>query len=350
MFEDRSENKRTELSSLGEFGLIDHLTADIETVNGSSVKGIGDDAALIDPGKKKVVVSTDILTEGIHFDLSFTPLKHLGYKAVVVNLSDIAAMNAIPTQILVSIGISNRFSVEAVDEIYKGIKLACKNYKVDIVGGDTTSTAAGLVINITAVGLADEEKVVYRSGAKENDLICVSGDLGAAYAGLMILEREKAAFNANPDMQPKLSGNDYILERHLKPEARLDIIKTLEDLDILPTSMIDISDGLASEIKHICKESGMGATIYEEKIPIDQLTWDTARNFKMDPTTFTLNGGEDYELLFTIRQDDYEKIKDTPGITVIGHITAASAGINLITKNGVSVPIKAQGWDGIKAE
>jgi len=349
MFEDRSD-KRTELSSLGEFGLIDYLTKDIELFHSSTLKGVGDDAAIINPEGKKVLISTDILTEGVHFDLTFTPLKHLGYKAVMVNLSDIAAMNAIPTQIVVSIGISNRFSVQAVDEIYKGIKLACKNYKVDLIGGDTTSTAAGLVINITAIGLADEDKIVYRKGAKENDLVCVSGDLGAAYAGLMILEREKSVFKANPKMQPELEGYDYILERHLKPEARVDIVKTLEDLDILPTAMIDISDGLASELKHICKQSVVGANLYEDKIPIDQLTWDTARSFNMDPTTYTLNGGEDYELLFTIKPDDYDKVKNSPGITVIGHITAASAGINLITKNGVSTPIKAQGWDGLEVE
>jgi thiamine-monophosphate kinase len=347
MFEDRSKNSRTELSSMGEFGLIEQLTKDIILEQDSSVLGVGDDAAVLDAKGKKVLISTDILTEGIHFDLTFAPLKHLGYKAVVVNLSDIAAMNAIPTQIVVSIAISNRFSVEAVNEIYKGIKAACKNYKVDLVGGDTTSSAAGLVINITVIGFADEDKIVYRKGAQVNDLICVSGDLGAAYAGLMILEREKTVFKANPEMQPELEGYDYILERHLKPEARVDIVKTLEDLEIKPTSMIDISDGLASELKHICKKSHVGATLYEDKIPIDQLTWDTARSFNMDPTTYTLNGGEDYELLFTIKPDDYEKIEHSPGITVIGHITELSAGINLITKNGVSTPIKAQGWDGL---
>jgi len=349
MFEDRSD-KRTELSSLGEFGLIDYLTKDIELKHESSLYGIGDDAAVIDTADKKLLISTDLLTEGVHFDLSFVPLKHLGYKAVVVNLSDIAAMNAIPTQITVSLGISNRFSVEAINEIYSGIKLACKNYSIDLIGGDTTSTASGLVISITVLGLAKEDEIVYRNGAKENNLICVSGDLGGAYAGLMILEREKSVFKANPEMQPELGGNDYILERHLKPEARVDIVKLFTDIKLKPTAMMDISDGLASEIKHICKQSSVGATIYEDKIPIDQSTWDTARSFKMDPTTYALNGGEDYELLFTINASDYDKIKENVGISVIGHITAESEGINLITKNNVSAPIEAQGWDGLKKE
>ncbi len=349
MFEDRS-NTRTELAALGEFGLIDYLTKGIELKHKTSVYGIGDDAAVLDAGKKKILVSTDLLTEGVHFDLTFMPLKHLGYKAVVVNLSDIIAMNATPSQITVSIGMSNRFSVEAIAELYSGIKLACKNYNVDLIGGDTTSTAAGLVISITAIGFANEKEIVYRNGAKENDLVCVSGDLGAAYAGLMILEREKTVFEANPEMQPELSGNDYILERHLKPEARIDILKILADVKVLPTAMMDISDGLASEIKHICKQSNVGATLYEDKIPIDQTTWDSARSLNMDPTTYAMNGGEDYELLFTIKVADYEKVKNLSDISVIGHITAASAGINLISKNNVSAPIEAQGWDGLKKE
>jgi len=349
MFEDRS-NTRTELSALGEFGLIDFLTKGIELKHKSSVYGIGDDAAVLDAGKKKILVSTDLLTEGVHFDLTFMPLKHLGYKAVVVNLSDIIAMNATPSQITVSIGMSNRFSVEAIAELYSGIKLACKNYNVDLIGGDTTSTAAGLVISITVIGFADEKEIVYRNGAKENDLVCVSGDLGAAYAGLMILEREKTVFEANPEMQPELSGNDYILERHLKPEARIDVLKVLSDVKVLPTAMMDISDGLASEIKHICKQSNVGATLYEDKIPIDQTTWDSARSLNMDPTTYAMNGGEDYELLFTIKATDYDKVKNLSDISVIGHITAASAGINLISKNNVSAPIEAQGWDGLKKE
>jgi thiamine-monophosphate kinase len=349
MFEDRS-NTRTELSALGEFGLIDYLTKGIELKHKSSIYGIGDDAAVLDAGKKKTLVSTDLLTEGVHFDLTFMPLKHLGYKAVVVNLSDIIAMNATPSQITVSIGMSNRFSVEAIAELYSGIKLACKNYNIDLIGGDTTSTAAGLVISITVIGFADEKEIVYRNGAKENDLVCVSGDLGAAYAGLMILEREKTVFEANPEMQPELSGNDYILERHLKPEARIDVLKVLSDVKVLPTAMMDISDGLASEIKHICKQSNVGATLYEDKIPIDQTTWDSARSLNMDPTTYAMNGGEDYELLFTIKAADYEKVKNLSDISVIGHITAATAGINLISKNNVSAPIEAQGWDGLKKE
>jgi len=347
MFEDRS-NTRTELSSLGEFGLIDYLTKGIDLKHKSSVYGIGDDAAVLDAGKKKILVSTDLLTEGVHFDLTFMPLKHLGYKAVIVNLSDIIAMNATPSQITVSIGMSNRFSVEAIAELYSGIKLACKNYNVDLVGGDTSSTAAGLVISITVIGFADEKEIVYRNGAKDHDLVCVSGDLGAAYAGLMILEREKTVFEANPEMQPELSGNDYILERHLKPEARIDVLKVLSDIKVKPTAMIDISDGLASEIKHICKQSNVGATLYEDKIPIDQKTWDSARSLNMDPTTYAMNGGEDYELLFTVKQADYEKLKNLADISVIGHITEASAGINLISKNNVSAPIEAQGWDGLK--
>ena len=349
MFEDRSNN-RTELSSLGEFGLIEYLTKGIKLKHKSSVYGIGDDAAVLDAEKKKILVSTDLLTEGVHFDLTFMPLKHLGYKAVVVNLSDIIAMNATPSQITVSIGMSNRFSVEAIAELYSGIKLACKNYNVDLIGGDTTSTAAGLVISITVIGFADEKEIVYRNGAKENDLVCVSGDLGAAYAGLMILEREKTVFEANPEMQPELSGNDYILERHLKPEARIDILQVLKDIEVMPTSMIDISDGLASELKHICKQSNVGATLYEDKIPIDQKTWDSARSLNMDPTTYAMNGGEDYELLFTVKQEDYEKLKNLSDISVIGHITAETAGINLISKNNVSAPIEAQGWDGLKKE
>jgi len=349
MFEDRSKT-RTELASLGEFGLIEYLTKGIELNHKSSLYGVGDDAAVLDARGKKILVSTDLLTEGVHFDLSFMPLKHLGYKAVVVNLSDIIAMNARPSQITVSLGVSNRFSVEAIAELYSGIKLACKNYNVDLIGGDTTSTAAGLVLSITVIGFADENEIVYRNGAKENDLVCVSGDLGAAYAGLMILEREKTVFEANPEVQPELSGNDYILERHLKPEARVDILQILKDVKVMPTSMIDISDGLASELKHICKQSKVGATLYEAKLPIDQKTWDSARSLNMDPTTYAMNGGEDYELLFTIQQKDYDKIKNLPDITIIGHITAETAGTTLITKNNVSTPIKAQGWDGLKKD
>jgi len=346
MFEDRT--KRTELSSLGEFGLIDLISKGIKIKNPSTNVGIGDDCAVLEADGKKTLISTDLLIEGVHFDLTFTPLKHLGYKAAIVNLSDMAAMNAIPTQITVSLGLSNRFSVEAIQELFDGIKLACDKYKVDIVGGDTTSSKKGLIISITVLGFAEDKDIVYRSGAKVNDLICTSGDLGGAYTGLLILQREKSAFIANDEMQPDLEGNEYILERQLKPEARIDIVRLLRDKGIKPTSMIDISDGLASELKHICKQSKVGATIYEDKIPIDQQTWDTARKFNMDPTTCALNGGEDYELLFTIHQDDFEKIKNLPDISVIGHITQESEGVNLITKNGVSSIIKAQGWDGLK--
>ena len=347
MFEDRTK-PRTEIKDLGEFGLIDFLTDDIELQQKSSEYGVGDDAAVINPEGKRVLVSTDMLMEGVHFDLTYVPLKHLGYKSAVVNFSDIAAMNAIPTQITVSIALSNRFSLEAVEEFYKGLKMACKAYNVDIVGGDTTSSKAGLAISITVVGLVDNEDIVYRNGAKEGDLICVSGDLGAAYAGLLILEREKSVFKANPDMQPQLEGNDYLLERQLKPEARVDIVKILKESEIKPNSMMDVSDGLASEVKHICKQSKLGAAIYEDKLPIDQKTWDLAREFNMDPTLYALNGGEDYELLFTVPQSDFEKLKNIPEVSIIGYTTDVGSGINLITKNNVSAPIEAQGWDGLK--
>ncbi|MCK5846865.1 MAG: thiamine-phosphate kinase [Bacteroidales bacterium] len=347
MFEDRTK-PRTEIKDLGEFGLIDHLTGDIELVQESSKYGVGDDAAVIDPKGKKVLISTDMLMEGIHFDLTYAPLKHLGYKAAIVNFSDMAAMNALPTQITVSIALSNRFSLEAVEELYKGLKLACKAYNVDIVGGDTTSSKSGLAISITVLGLIDEKDIVYRNGAKEGDLICVSGDLGAAYAGLLILEREKSAFVANPDMKPQLEDNDYILERQLKPEARVDIVKILKDSNIKLHAMMDVSDGLASEVKHICKQSKLGAAIYEDKLPIDQKTWDAARVFNMDPTMFALNGGEDYELLFTVPQSEFEKLKNIPEVSIIGYTTDMESGINLITKNNVSAPLEAQGWDGLK--
>jgi len=349
MFEDRTK-PRTEIKDLGEFGLIDYITGDIELTQESSEFGVGDDAAVINPSGKRVLVSTDMLMEGVHFDLTYSPLKHLGYKAAAVNFSDIAAMNAIPTQITVSIALSNRFSLEAVEEFYVGLKLACKAYNVDIVGGDTTSSKAGLAISITVIGLIDEQDIVYRNGAKEGDLICVSGDLGAAYAGLLILEREKSVFSANPEMQPELEGADYVLERQLKPEARVDIIKILKDSGIKPNAMIDVSDGLASEVKHICKQSKLGAAIYEDKLPIDQKTWDAARTFNMDPTMFALNGGDDYELLFTVPQSDFEKLKDIPEVSIIGYTTDKESGINLITKNNVSTPLEAQGWDGIKVK
>jgi thiamine-monophosphate kinase len=350
------ENKinRTELSALGEFGLIEHLTRSIELKNPESIKGIGDDGAVIgvnptskDVTEKVSVLSTDMLLEGVHFDLTFHPLKHLGYKAAVVNFSDIYAMNAIPKQILVSIALSNRFSLEAVDELYSGLLLACEQYKVDLIGGDTTSSTAGLVISITAIGTADKNKIVYRSGAKEHDLICVSGDLGGAYMGLQLLEREKKIFIENPKIQPDLGGSDYILERQLKPEARKEIIEKLGELKVKPTSMIDISDGLSSEILHICKQSDVGAEIYEDKIPIDPQTYDRAREFNLDATVCALNGGEDYELLFTIEQEDYEKIRTHLDVSIIGHITDKNSGVNLIDKSGNSVKMNAQGWDAL---
>lgn len=338
---------RTELSTLGEFGLIKHLTQFIEIRNESTVKGIGDDAAVIDYKGKKTVVSTDMLVEGIHFDLAYVPLKHLGYKAVSVNLSDIYAMNASPKQITISLAISSRFSVEAMEELYSGMMLACHKHKVDIVGGDTTTSKSGLIISITALGEANEEDLVYRNTAKEGDLLCVTGDLGAAYVGLQLLEREKKIFMESPGVQPDLEGNDYIIERQLKPEARKDIPVLLQKLEVKPTAMIDVSDGLASEILHLCTDSDTGCNLYEEKIPIDPSAYNTAREFNLDPTVCALSGGEDYELLFTIDQSDYPKIKANPDITVIGHMTSRKDGANLITKAGTSHPLTAQGWDAL---
>ncbi|MBL4752115.1 MAG: thiamine-phosphate kinase [Flavobacteriales bacterium] len=339
------ENNRTELSDLGEFGLIKHLAEFVTINNPSSIVGIGDDAAVIDTREKQTIVTTDILCEGIHFDLTFTPLKHLGYKAVVVNLSDVYAMNAEPKQITVSIALSNRFSLEAVEELYSGILLACKRYGVDLVGGDTSSSLSGLIISITALGEAKEEEIVYRHGAQENDLICVSGDLGGAYMGLQVLEREKAVFKDDPNMQPDLDGKDYILERQLKPEARKDIIQLLKDFHIKPTSMIDISDGLSSEQLHLSMASQLGCHIYEEKIPMDPTTVNMAVEFNIDPTLCALSGGEDYELLFTIGQTDYDKIKSDPDITVIGHMLSKGEGCYLISRDGSAHELTAQGWD-----
>jgi thiamine-monophosphate kinase len=342
--------ERVELSQLGEFGLIKHLTQHIEIKNPSTLKGVGDDAAVINysEGDKVTLVSTDMLVEGVHFDLTYVPLKHLGYKSIAVNLSDIYAMNGQPKQATVSLALSNRFSLEAIEELYSGMLMACEKYGVDLVGGDTTSSLSGLVISITAIGEADKSKVVYRNGAKETDLLCVSGDLGGAYMGLQILEREKAVFKDNPKIQPDLEGKDYILERQLKPEARRDIVKLFDSLEMQPTSMIDVSDGLASEILHLCEQSGVGCELYEEKIPIDPQTYDTARQFNLDPTMCALSGGEDYELLFTISTKDYDKVKNQLDFTVIGHITNKTAGANLVTKSGGSHPLKAQGWDALK--
>jgi thiamine-monophosphate kinase len=338
------ENKRTEIGQIGEFGLIDLLSEKIKIHHTTTIKGIGDDAAVIETGAALTVWTTDLLTEGVHFDLSYTPIKHLGYKAVAVNISDIAAMNAVPRQILVSIGLSNRFSVQAVELLYEGIRLACENYKVDLIGGDTTSSASGLILSVTAIGQVDKEKVVYRSGAKVNDIVCVSGDLGAAYVGLQVLAREKQVFLQNPEMQPNLDNYDYITGRLLKPEARTDIVHELSELNVLPTAMIDVSDGLASEIMHICKNSGVGINIFEDKLPIDKQAFDTAGEFKIDPTTCVLNGGEDYELLFTISQKDFEKVKNHPDIHFIGYVQDKEKGINLVTKHENVVPLKAQGW------
>lgn len=336
--------KRTELGELGEFGLIDRISSRFKTINPSSFKGIGDDAAIIKTGDKVMLVSTDLLMEGVHFDLSYVPLQHLGYKAVAVNVSDIAAMNGTPTQITVSIGLSNRFSLQAIDALYDGIKSACEAYKVDLVGGDTTSSASGLAISITAIGEADADKVSLRSGARKGDIVCATGDLGGAYIGLQVLEREKQVFKANPDMQPNLAPYDYVVKRQLKPEARMDIVHELRELGIVPTSMIDISDGLASELFHLCKQSGLGVRIFEDKLPIDSLTYNTAVEFNLDPITSVLNGGEDYELLFTIGQDDFEKLKNHMDIHFIGYMAAASEGKVLVTKNGNAVELQAQGW------
>lgn len=340
-----SENKPlTKLSTLGEFGLIRHLTQDIKLKNASTVKGVGDDAAVLDYKDKKILVSTDMLIEGVHFDLSYAPLKHLGYKAVATNVSDICAMNGTAKQITVSIAISNRFSLEAMEELYEGIYLACEQYGIDLVGGDTTSSKTGMCISITVIGEADEDEITYRDTAKENNLICVSGDLGAAYMGLQLLEREKVVFQENQNSQPDFSGYEYILERQLKPEARVDIVRLLKEKGIRPTAMMDVSDGLSSEVLHICHDSGLGCKIYEEKIPIDYQTYKMAEELNMNATVCALSGGEDYELLFTAPLEDFEKLSAMEGISVIGHTCAQSEGYNLITKDGNSFELKAQGW------
>lgn len=346
--------KRTEISEVGEFSLIDKICSSFEVQNPDyTKKSIGDDAAVLalqDSKNEQIVVSKDILCEGVHFSLVYCPLKHLGYKAVAVNLSDIAAMNATPKQILVGIGISNRFSVEAIEELYKGIELACKRYNVDLVGGDTTSSASGLFISVTVIGVANKERLTYRSGAKENDLICVSGNLGAAYSGLLLLEREKTEFLANPNMQPDFKDFSYTLERQLKPEPRLDIVEALAQNQILPTSMIDISDGLSSELLHICKASDCGCMIYENKIPVDLESCKALNIFNINPTTAALNGGEDYELLFTIAQKDYEKLKKIEDVSIIGHIVEKNQGCMLVPSTGSLIPLTAQGFDGFKTK
>ena len=346
MFEDKNNPK--EIENLGEFGLINHLTSQIKLKNPTSVKGVGDDAAVIAPSKnKQMVITTDMLVEGIHFDLIYTPFKHLGYKAVTVNLSDVYAMNAVPTQITVSIAVSNKISIEALEELYAGMLLACEIYGVDLVGGDTTSSNSGLIISITAVGEAEKKEIVYRNGAKENDLICVSGDLGGAFMGLQLLEREKQIFNENPAVQPDFSGYDYVLERQLKPEPRQDVIEMFKELGVQPTSMIDISDGLSSEIIHICTQSGVGCTIYEDKLPIDPLTVSTAEEMNLNPSVCALNGGEDYELLFTISLEDYEKIKEQKRVAIIGHITSDKGKYEFVSNGDTVHELTAQGWNAI---
>ena len=337
--------KRIEIKDLGEFGLIDRIKREFSLSNASSLTGIGDDAAVIDAGSEAILISTDMLVEGVHFDLSYMPLHHLGYKAVAVNVSDIAAMNGKAEQITVSIAISNRFSVEAIDALYQGIKSACVNYKVDLVGGDTTSSLSGLIISVTVVGRAPKDRITYRSGAKTNDIICVTGDLGGAFVGLQVLAREKEVFLANPQMEPSLEKYQYIIGRQLKPESRTDIVFDLEEAGIKPTSMIDVSDGLASELFHLSANSGVGVRIYEENIPIDHQTYETAVEFHLDPVTCALNGGEDYELLFTIDQKDQEKIKKHADIHMIGYMHDRRSENVMITKNGNVVPLKAQGWD-----
>jgi len=341
--------ERTEISSLGEFGLIEHLTRNIEIQNASSILGVGDDAAVIDHFGKQTVLTTDLLVEGVHFDLIYTPLKHLGYKSVVVNLSDVYAMNAVPTQIILSIGISNRFSLEALDEFYEGVYAACEKYGVDLVGGDTTSSQKGLIISLTAIGEVAPDQFVKRSTAKKGDLLCVSGDLGGAYVGLLFLEREKKIFIESPGVQPDLEGETYVIGRLLKPEARKDIVEFFATNSIKPTAMMDISDGLSSEILHICKDSNLGCVLYEEKIPVSEEMKKAAFKFEIDPTACALSGGEDYELLFTVAQEDYEKLVLNEQISVVGYMTEPESGAHIITKGGGKHPITAQGWNHLRS-
>ena len=348
MLEDKNQSK-TALSNLGEFGLIEYLTTQFKINNKSTITGIGDDAAILNFKGESVVVTTDFLVEGVHFDLSYMPLKHLGYKAVVVNLSDVYAMNAMASQITVSIAVSNRFTLEAMEALYQGIQTAAKTYGVDVVGGDTTSSVSGLTLSVTAIGHVKASKGVKRNGAKSNDLLVISGDIGAAYLGLQVLEREKEVFKVNPKNQPELERYSYIIERQLKPEARKDIVTLLNDLKVQPTSMIDISDGLSSEVIHLCKQSGVGCDLYEEKIPLDPQVISTCEEFNIDSTTIALSGGEDYELLMTISQADYPKIKGNPNLTVIGHMTEKASGIHLVTRAQEKIPLVAQGWNGFKS-
>ncbi|PQJ21615.1 thiamine-phosphate kinase [Tenacibaculum sp. SG-28] len=347
MLEDKNQEK-TALSSLGEFGLINYLTKNFGTYHSTTIKGVGDDAAVLAPTEKETVITTDLLVEGIHFDLSYVPLKHLGYKAVMVNLSDVYAMNASASQITVSIAVSNRFPLEALEALYAGIQLACDTYKIDLIGGDTTSSTKGMLLSITAIGHAKKEEIVYRNGAKPTDLIVVSGDLGGAYLGLQVLEREKEVFKVNPQNQPDLDSYTYIIERQLKPEARKDIPKLLKELNVKPTAMIDISDGLSSEIMHICTNSKAGCKLYEDKFPLDPQVISTCEEFNIDATMVALSGGEDYELLFTIPVGDFDKVKGNPNLSVIGHITEEQQGMNLVTRSGQELPLQAQGWNSFQ--
>lgn len=347
MIEDKNQ-QRTSLGQLGEFGLINHLTRNFNVTQTSTLKGIGDDAAVLDFGDKKAVVSTDLLIEGVHFDLAYMPLKHLGYKAVVVNLSDICAMNAKPTQITVSVAVSNRFPLEALDELFEGITLAANHYKVDVIGGDTTSSQKGLIISITAIGEANAEDIVYRDGAGETDLLVVTGDVGSAYMGLQVLEREKQVFLVNPNSQPDLDLYAYLVERQLKPEARTDVRTLFHALELKPTSMIDISDGLSSEIIHLCKSSKVGCNLYEDKLPIDPQLISVCEEFNIDSTTVAINGGEDYELLFTVKMEDFDKIKANPHFTIIGHMTQESEGVHLITRANHKIELRARGWNALE--
>ncbi|ARV07069.1 thiamine-phosphate kinase [Polaribacter sp. SA4-10] len=349
MLEDKNTQK-TSLAELGEFGLINHITQYFKIQNASTVKGIGDDAAVLAASEKQTLITTDLLVEGVHFDLSYMPLKHLGYKAVMVNLSDVYAMNGVAEQITVSIAVSNRFSLEAIEELYAGIQLACDTYKVDLIGGDTTSSTKGILISVTAIGKVDKEEVVYRNTAKETDLIVVTGDLGAAYLGLQVLEREKQVFKVDPNNQPDLDNYTYLIERQLKPEARKDVAGWLKELEVKPTSMIDISDGLSSEIMHICSQSKVGCKIYEDKLPLDPQVITASEEFNMDSTMIALSGGEDYELLFTVPIADFDKIKDNPNFSIIGHITAETQGMNLVTRANQEIELKAQGWNALKGE
>lgn len=347
---ENKDSQRTPIDQLGEFALIDHLTKHFDIKQESTIKSIGDDAAVLDFKNKKVVVSTDLLVEGVHFDLGYAPLKHLGYKAVVVNVSDICAMNATATQITVSIAISNRFPLEALEELFEGIRLAANFYNVDVIGGDTTSSTSGLIISITAIGEANSEDLVYRDGAQDTDLLVVTGDLGAAYMGLQVLEREKQVFLVNPNNQPDLEDYTYLIERQLKPEARKDIKELLEKLEVKPTSMIDISDGLSSEIFHLTKSSKVGCNVYEEKLPLDPQFINVCEEFNLDSTTLAINGGEDYELLFTVKMNDYDKIKANPHLTVIGHIVPEGEGVHIITRENTKIPLKARGWSAVSKD